>query len=79
MKPAKPHPDSYSLVPASAVGRMDEQRLVPPDIVPDAGLAPARETQRLEPGRADVAEFEVAIVRGKRDTKPAIAQGGAAH
>jgi hypothetical protein len=57
---------------------MDEQRLVPPHIVPDAGLAPARETQWLDPGRADVAEFEVAIIRGKRDRKP-VARGSAAH
>ena len=58
---------------------MDEQCIVLPDIVPDAGLEPARETQRLDPGRADVAGFEVAIVRGKRDRKPAIAQGSAAR
>jgi hypothetical protein len=57
---------------------MDEHRFVHPDVVPDAGLAPARETQRLDPGRAGVAEFEVAIVRGKRDRKP-VAQGSAAY
>jgi len=57
---------------------MDEQRLVHPHIVPGAGRAPARETQRLDPGRADVAEFEVAIVRGKRDRKP-VARGSTVH
>ena len=56
---------------------MDEQCIVLPDIVPDAGLEPAWETQRLDPGRADVAGFEVAIVRGKRD-RP-VARGSAAH
>jgi hypothetical protein len=43
---------------------MDEQRVVHPDIVPDAGLAPAQETQRLDLGRAGVAEFP------DRDRKP---------
>jgi hypothetical protein len=57
---------------------MDEQCFVHPDIVPDAGLAPARETQWLDPGRAGVAEFEVAIVRGKRDRK-SVAWDSAAH
>ena len=57
---------------------MDEQRLVHPDIVPDAGLAPARETQWLDPGRAGVAELKVAIVRSKRDRKP-VAWDSAAH
>ena len=46
---------------------MDEQRLVHPDMVPDAGLAPARKAQRFDPGGADVAEFKIAIVGGKRD------------
>ena len=30
------------------------------------------------PGRADVAGFEVAMIRGKRDPKP-VARGSAAH
>jgi len=52
---------------------MDEQRVVHPDIVPgagcrvpDAGLAPARETQRHDPGRARVAEFGVATAGQSR-------------
>jgi hypothetical protein len=56
---------------------MDEQRLVHPDIVPGAGLAPARETHWLDPGRAEAAGIEVAIVRGKRDRKP-VARSSAA-
>ncbi|OCK53509.1 hypothetical protein LMTR3_27710 [Bradyrhizobium sp. LMTR 3] len=56
------------------MGRMDQQWLIHPDIVPDAGLASAWETQRLDPGRVDVTEFEVAIVRGKRDRKPDFAR-----
>jgi hypothetical protein len=47
-------------------------------LLPDAGFAPARKTQRLDPGCADIAEFEVAIVRGKCDRKPDIARGSAA-
>ncbi|WP_426528052.1 hypothetical protein [Bradyrhizobium sp. McL0615] len=57
---------------------MNEQHLVHPDIVPGAGLTPARETHWLEPGRAGVAGFEVAIVRGKRDQKP-VARGSARY
>ena len=45
---------------------MDEQRVVHPDIVPDAGLAPARETQRHDPDRAGVAEFGVATAGQSR-------------
>jgi len=51
---------------------MDEQCLIHPDTVPGAGLAPARETHWLDPGRAGVAEFDVAIVCGKRDWKPVV-------
>jgi len=52
---------------------MDEHRFV------DAGLSPARESQGLDAGHTDVAEFEIAIIRGKRDRRPAIARGSAAH
>jgi len=58
---------------------MDEQRLVHPDIVPDAGFTSAWKTQRFDPGRADVPEFEVAIVRSKRHRKPAVARGSTTH
>jgi hypothetical protein len=37
---------------------MDEQCLVHPDMMPDAGLASARKAQRFDPGRADMAGFE---------------------
>jgi hypothetical protein len=47
------------------MGRMDEQRLIHPHIVTDAGFAPARKAQCLDPGHADVAEVKVAIVRGE--------------
>jgi hypothetical protein len=34
----------------------------------------AQETQRLDPAHADVAELEVAIIRGKRDRELGIAR-----
>ena len=52
---------------------MDEHGLVRPDIVPEAGSAAAWETQRLDAGSADLAEFEVAIVGSERDRKPSVA------
>jgi hypothetical protein len=55
---------------------MDEQCIVHPDIVPDAGSALARETQHL--GRAGVTEFKVANILSKRDRKP-VARGSVAH
>jgi hypothetical protein len=47
------------------MGRMDEQRLIHPDTVPNAELAPARQRNAFDPGHADVAEVKVAIVRGE--------------
>ena len=67
------------LAPASAVGRMDEQRLVHPDIVPDAGLRRHGKRNASSPAAQSVAGFEVAIVRSKRDRKPAVARGSAAQ
>ena len=58
---------------------MNKHRLVRPRIVPEAGPAPAWESQRLDPGRSDVAELKVAIVGRERDRKPAVAAMDAAH
>jgi hypothetical protein len=57
---------------------MDEQCVVHPGIVPDAGSAPERETQHFDFGRAGIAGFKGANIRSKRDRKPA-ARGGVAH
>jgi hypothetical protein len=57
---------------------MDEQCVVHPDVVPDAGPAPERETQHLDSDRAGVAGFKVANIRSKRDRKP-VARGSVAE
>ncbi|MCK1335507.1 hypothetical protein IVB38_05555 [Bradyrhizobium sp. 38] len=65
--------------PDSPVGRMDEHRLVRPDVVPHARFALARKAQRLDADQADLAEFEATIIGGKRDRKLTIARSGIAH
>jgi pseudoazurin len=78
-KPARSRRSEHLRPPASPVSRMNEHRLVRPDVVPHARFAPARKAQRLDADQADLAEFEATIIGGKRDRKPTIARGGIAH